>query len=67
MRTVVNTSFPVQEIAELQQQLQSGEETYRQQLMRKEAELTRAVETTRREQQQIQEMSQQVSSDYVVK
>ena len=34
---------------------------FRQQLMRKEAELTRAEETIRREQQQIQEMRQQVS------
>ena len=33
----------------------------RQQLTRKEAELTRAEETARREQQQIQEMRQQVS------
>ena len=56
MRTVVKTSFPVQEIAELQQQLQSGEETYRQQLMRKEAELTRAEETIRREQQQVRQL-----------
>ena len=57
-------SFPVQEVSELQQQLQSSErekEMFRQQLMRKEAELTRAEETIRREQQQIQEMRQQVS------
>ena len=48
----------VTENAELQQQLQSseGEHMVRQQLMRKEAELTRAEETIRREQQQIQEM-----------
>ena len=47
--TVVKTSlsFPVQEVAELQQQLRM-----------KEAELTRAEETIRREQQQ---MRQQVS------
>ena len=61
--TVVKTSplFPVQEVAELQQQLQSSErekEMYRQQLMRKEAKLTRAEETIRREQQQIWEMQQ---------
>ena len=71
--TVVKASlfFPIQEVAELQQQLQSStqqlqssereKEMYRQQLMRKEAELTRAEETIRREQQQIQEMRQQVS------
>ena len=49
----------VTENAELQQQLQSSEgekQMVRQQLMRKEAELTRADETIRREQQQIQEM-----------
>ena len=34
---------------------------FREQLMRKEAELARAEETIRREQQQIQEMRQQVS------
>ena len=33
----------------------------REQMMRKEAELTRAEETIRREQQQIQEMRQRVS------
>ena len=48
--------FPVsvQEVAELQQQLQSSEREklmFRQQLMRKEAEQTRAEETIRREQQ----------------
>ena len=51
-------------LQELQQQLQSSErekQMLRQQLMRKEAELTGAVETARREQQQIQEMRQQVS------
>ena len=53
----------------LQELLQSSErekEMYRQQLTRKEAELTRAMETIRREQQQIQEMRQQVSSDCIV-
>ena len=47
----------VQEVAELQQQLQSSErekDMYRQQL-------TTTEETIRREQQQIQEMRQQVS------
>ena len=58
---VVKTSlsFPVQEVGELQQQLQSSErekEIYRQQLMRKEAELTRAEETFRREQQQMRQL-----------
>ena len=46
----------VTENADLQQQLQSSErerEAVRQQLTRKEAELTRAEETNRREQQQI--------------
>ena len=47
----------VTENAELQQQLQSST----QQLTRKEAELIRAEETIRREQQQIQEMRQHVS------
>ena len=42
----------VTENAELQQQVQSKTQL----LMRKEAELTRAEETIRREQQQIQEM-----------
>ena len=42
----------VAESAEVQRQVQSKT----QQLMRKEAELTRAEETIRREQQQIQEM-----------
>ena len=42
----------VTENAELQQQLQSST----QQLMRKEAELTRAVETARREQQQVRQL-----------
>ena len=49
----------VTENAELQQQLQSSErekETYTQQLMRKEAELTRAEETIRREQQQMRQL-----------
>ena len=44
---------------ELQQQLQSSErekEIYRQQLTRKEAELTRAEETIRREQQQMRQL-----------
>ena len=50
-----------QENAELRQQLQSSEREKREQLMRKEAELTRAEETIRREQQQIQEMRQLVS------
>ena len=53
----------VTENVDLQQQLQSSErerEAIRQQLMRKEAELTKAEETNRREQQQIQEMRQQV-------
>ena len=64
--TVVKTSlsFPVQEVAGLQEQLQSSErekEMFRQQLMRKEAELTRAEETIRRKQQKNQEMRQQVS------
>ena len=57
MCTVVKASL-VQEVGELQQQLQSSErekEMYRQQLMRKEAELTRAEETIRREQQQMQQ------------
>ena len=52
----------VTETAKLQQQLQSSEREkmmYRQQLTRKEAELTRAEETIRREQQQMQ---QQVSN-----
>ena len=46
--------FPVQEVAELQQQLQSSErekEILRQQSTGKEAEVTRAEETIRREQQ----------------
>ena len=45
-------------------QLRSSErekQTVRQQLTLKEAELTRAEETIRREQQQIQEMRQQMS------
>ena len=49
----------VTENADLQQQLQSSErerEAVRQQLTRKEAELTRAEETIRREQQQIQQL-----------
>ena len=46
-----------QENAELRQQLQSSE---REKTL-KEAELTRAEETIRREQQQIQEMRQRVS------
>ena len=46
--------FPVQEVGELQQRLQSSTE----QLKSKEAELTRAEETIRRAQQQ---MRQQVS------
>ena len=53
----------VTENADLQQQLQSSErerEAVRQQLTRKEAELTRAEETNRREQQQIQQLRQQV-------
>ena len=49
--------FNLQEVIELQQQLQSckrGKEIFRQQLMKwKEAELTRAEETIRREQQQV--------------
>ena len=48
----------VTENADLQQQLQSSErerEAVRQQLTRKEVELTRAEGTIRREQQQIQE------------
>ena len=48
----------VQEVAELQQQLQSNErekEMFRQQLTRKETELTRAEETIRREQQQMRQ------------
>ena len=58
------------ENADLQQQLQSSErerEAVRQQLTRKEAELTRAEKTNRRQQQQIQEMRQQVcmSPSYV--
>ena len=56
--------FNLQEVLELQQQLQSSErekEVFRQQLMKREAELTRAEETIRREQQQIQEKRQQVS------
>ena len=65
MCNVVKTSlFFLQEVIELEQQLQSSrreKEIYRQQLIRKEAELTRAEETIRREQQQIQEMRQQVS------
>ena len=61
MCSVVRTSlsFPVQEVGELQQQLQSSErekEIYRQQLMRKEAELTRTEETFRREQQQMRQL-----------
>ena len=47
-----------------EEQLQSSErekQTVRQQLTRKEAELTRAEETIRREQQQNQEMRQRVS------
>ena len=61
MCTVVRTSlsFPVQEVGELQQQLQSSErekETYRQQLMRKAAELTRIEETFRREKQQMRQL-----------
>ena len=53
----------VTENADLQQQLQSSErerEAVRQQLTRKEAELMRAEETNRREQQQIQQLRQQV-------
>ena len=49
----------VTENADLQQQLQSSErerEAVGQQLTRKEAELTRAEETIRREQQQIQQL-----------
>ena len=52
----------VTENADLQQRLQSSErerEAVRQQLTRKEAELTRA-ETNRRQQQQIQHLRQQV-------
>ena len=61
--TVVKTSlsFPVQEVAELQQQLLSFTKQLQfstEQLRKKEAELTRAEETIRREQQ---EMWQQVS------
>ena len=56
--TVLKTSltFPVQEIGELQLQLQSSErekEMLRQQLMRKEAEMTGAEETIRREMRQL--------------
>ena len=47
----------IQENAEIRQQLQSSE---REKTL-KEAELTRAEETIRREQQQIQEMRQRVS------
>ena len=49
---------------DLIQSLQSSErekQTVRQQLTLKEAELARAEETIRREQQQIQEMRQQMS------
>ena len=46
----------MRDVTELQQQLQSSS----QQSRRKEAELTRAEETIRREQQQMQEMRQQV-------
>ena len=48
--------FPVQEVAELRQQLQSSErekEMYRQQLTRKEAEQTRREEETIRSKQQV--------------
>ena len=51
----------MQEVTELQQQLQSSErekQTIRQQLTRNEAELTRAEETIRREQQQRQQVGQ---------
>ena len=41
------------ENAELQEQLEREKETFRQQLMRKEAELTRAEKKIRREQQQL--------------
>ena len=60
--------YPLSLVQELQEQLQSSErenQTVRQQLTaelrRKEAELTRAEETIRGEQQQFQKMSQQVS------
>ena len=58
----------VTENAELQQQLQSseGEQMVRQQLMRKEAELTRAEETIRREQQQIQEMVSLMTCSWIL-
>ena len=68
---MLSISFQVSEgdyesrIHELEQQLQSGlreKEAVRQQLTRKEAELARADEIIRREQQQIQEMRQGVSN-----
>ena len=54
----------VQVNSELRQQLQSSEreeQTAREQLNRKEAELTRAEETIKREQQLTQQMKRQVS------
>ena len=69
MATVLVVQSHVQEIAELQQQLLSSEkekQTFRQQLMIKDAELTRVQETIGREQQQMAEMRQQVYSDCVV-
>ena len=56
----------VQDNAELRQQLQSSEREKREQLMRRDVELTRAEETIRREQQQIQEMRQRVSQVWEV-
>ena len=59
----------VTENVELQQQLQSSEgekQIVQQQLMRKEAELTRAEETIRREQQQIQEMVSLMACSWIL-
>ena len=58
MQSIVKASlFPVQEVAELQEQVQSSEreEMIRQQLMRKEAEQTRRAEETIRREQQVRE------------
>ena len=58
---------PVQEVTELRQQLQSSErekEMFRRQLTRKEAELTRAEETIRREQQQMRQLVRGLPQDF---
>ena len=64
MMSVYNNNCYIMYLNLQEEELQSSEmekQAVRQQLMSKEAELTRAEETIRRQQQQIQEMRQRVS------